>query len=90
MAVSTRLSDAIEVVALFERAAEAMLGSPQRVGSAVVVPARGRLLATGDLHDNPENFAKIIRLARLDDSEDHHVLLHEVIHGEVPVTGLSL
>ena len=85
-----RLTDAIEVVALFDRAAEAMLRSPHRAGSAVVLPARGRLLATGDLHDNPNNFAKIIRLARLAESEDHHVILHEVIHGEILVNGVDL
>ncbi len=90
MAVSIRLNDATEVCALFDRAAEAMLGSRHRVGSAVVLPARGRLLATGDLHDNPENFAKIIRLARLEESQDHHVILHEVIHGEILVNGVDL
>ncbi len=83
-------NDANETCALFDRAAEAMLGSRYRAGSAVVLPARGRLLATGDLHDNPDNFAKIIRLARLDDSEDHHVILHEVIHGELLVNGVDL
>jgi len=90
VSISIRLNDATEVCALFDRAAQAMLGSPHRVGSAVVLPGRGRLLATGDLHDNPENFAKIIRLARLEESEDHHVILHEVIHSEILVNGVDL
>ncbi len=54
------------------------------------LPARGILLATGDLHDNPEHFRKIVRLARLDESPDRHVVLHEIIHGDLLVNGVDL
>jgi hypothetical protein len=67
-----------------------MRGTPFRRGSAVRLPARGRLLATGDLHDNPFNLAKVMRVARLDASPDHHVVLHEMIHGDRLVNGLDL
>lgn len=90
MPVSIPLNDAATVCDLFDRAAEALLASPHRTGSAVNLPARGRLLATGDLHDNPDHFEKIVRLAGLETSRDHHVVLHEIIHGEILVNGVDL
>lgn len=36
------------------------------------------------------HLAKIIKLARLDQSPDHHVVLHEMIHGERLINGLDL
>src|SRR5687767_13520793 len=84
------LRDASAVISLFERAAESMRRSPVRSGSVIRLPARGRLLATGDLHDNPVHLQKIIRLAKLEGSPDHHVVLHEMIHGERLINGLDL
>ncbi len=77
-------------VELLGSAAEAMRRSPVRSGSAVRLPASGTLLVTGDLHDNPEHLRAIVRLARLDDSPDHHLVLHEIIHGERLVNGVDL
>lgn len=54
------------------------------------LPGRGRLLVTGDLHDNPMNLRTILGLARLDESPDHHVVLHEIIHSERLVNGVDL
>jgi hypothetical protein len=84
------LQDAAAVSELFDRAAVALRASPCRCGSTVRLPARGWLLATGDLHDNQEHLLKIIRLARLEASPDHHVVLHEIVHGEVLVNGVDL
>ena len=64
--------------------------SPYRTGSIVKLPATGRLLVTGDLHDNPEHLRKIIQLARLDASADRHVVLHEIIHSERLINGVDL
>jgi hypothetical protein len=74
--------DADEMIELFERAADTLLQSPLRRGSTVHLPPRGRLLATGDIHDFPGHLEAIVRLAELDASSDHHVMLHELIHGE--------
>lgn len=74
---------------LFAGAAEAMRSSPLRCGSRVELPSSGRLLATGDLHDNPMNLRKIVGLARLEDP-GHHVVLHEIIHGGSLVSGVDL
>jgi hypothetical protein len=84
------LQDAMSVSAVFDDAAGALRASPCRRGSRIVLPPRGRLLATGDLHDNQEHLRRIVHLARLDASPDHHVVLHELVHSDVLVNGLDL
>ncbi len=74
--------DADEMIQVFERAADLLAKSPLRRGSTIHLPARGKLLATGDVHDFPGHLEAIVRLADLDESPDHHVMLHELIHGE--------
>jgi hypothetical protein len=81
--------DAEHVAAVFEQAADAIKSSPYRRGSAVRLPRRGRLLVTGDLHDNPDHFRKIVHLSKLDESPDNHVVLHEIIHGEHLLNGMD-
>lgn len=83
------LRNASAVIDLFERAADVMSADPGRTGCAVRVPARGRLLATGDLHDNTEHLKKIVQFAKLDDSPDNHLVLHELIHGDQLVNGMD-
>lgn len=78
------------MIALFERAAETLRSQPCRMGSVDRIPAVGRLLVTGDLHDNPFHLQKITHLARLGASKDHHVVLHEMIHGEKLVNGADM
>lgn len=51
--------------------------------------ASARLLVTGDLHDNPAHLQKILALAKLDESPGHHVVFHEIIHGERLVNGVD-
>jgi hypothetical protein len=87
---TTDLRQPASVIDLFDRAAAAISESPVRDRSLIRLPARGRLLVTGDLHDNPSHLARIIRLARLNHSPDHHVVLHEMIHGERLINGVDL
>jgi hypothetical protein len=75
------------VIDLFQKAAHANLECPHRHGAADRMPKRGRLLMTGDLHDNGLNLMRILKLARLEDSPDNHVIIHEVIHGGHFVNG---
>ncbi|MDX1563839.1 MAG: metallophosphoesterase [Phycisphaeraceae bacterium] len=84
------LCNAAQVCKLFEEALEANRSTPGRKGSVVDLPDRGRLVVTGDLHDNRENFRKIVKLAELDRSADNHLVLHEVIHGPHMVNNLDL
>lgn len=74
--------DADEMIQVFERATDLLANSPLRRGSTMYLPSRGKLLATGDIHDFPGHLEAIVRLADLDESLDHHVMLHELIHGE--------
>ena len=82
-----RASDVIELL----RSAAATLGTHDgRSGAVDWIPVRGRLLATGDLHDNPMHFQKVVDLAQLGADPDHHVVLQELIHGERTMNGLDL
>ncbi|MEO1279085.1 MAG: hypothetical protein AAFV77_09030, partial [Planctomycetota bacterium] len=83
------LSSVDEVCHTLEAAAEAGLNAACRRGPIDWVEGPGRLIATGDIHDNPLHLSRIIEAAGLDDdpeqtpeSERSHVTLHELIHGE--------
>jgi len=84
-------NDPAAVIDVLDGAADAMCLAACRVKSIVRIPPAndGRLVATGDLHDNPFNLRKIIALAKLDASPNHHVVLHEMIHGERLINGMD-
>lgn len=80
--VDARSPDA--VVSLLSDAARANRAAACRKGSVDLIAPRGALIATGDLHDNPLHFARVLALARLGHSTaqaPRHLTLHEVIHG---------
>lgn len=61
--------------------AEANRGAACRQGSIDVISPPGRLIATGDLHDNPMHFAKLMELSGMDGNREvAHLTLHEIIH----------
>lgn len=65
--------------------AEANLNAPCRAGSIDHVTGPGTLLATGDLHDNPVHFQRVVEMAGFESDENAepaHLTLHELIHGE--------
>ncbi|GIW73655.1 MAG: hypothetical protein KatS3mg103_0177 [Phycisphaerales bacterium] len=77
-------------------AAQAGLSARCRRGSVDWIEAPGRLVATGDLHDNPLHLARVVQAAGLDGPpEEHqpqrcsHLTLHELIHGEHLVGGVD-
>lgn len=72
------------VVTLLAEAREANFDAACRRGSIDLVPPCGVLTATGDLHDNPIHFARVMQIAQVDRAtpdSPRHVTLHEVIHG---------
>jgi hypothetical protein len=75
---------------LLETAAEAMRASPLRDRCIVRLPRHGRLLATGDIHDNQLHLDAVVRAARLGRATDNHLVLHELIHGERLVSGMDM
>lgn len=84
--------DRAQVVALLDDATAANFNAPCRQGSIDLIKPDGILVATGDLHDNPLHFARVLAYARLDQATDdapRHVTLHEVIHGSSPVGGID-
>jgi hypothetical protein len=83
------MQDAGEVRATLLEAADILLSHEGRRGCIDLLPDHGRLLVTGDLHDNPFHLRKIIDLTRLDGSADHHVVLHELIHGDRLLNGMD-
>lgn len=82
--------DPVAVAALLGEAAEAMLDAPGRRGCVAAIAGRGRLLATGDLHDNPLHFRKVVEYSGIETDPEAHLVLHELIHGERLVNGVDL
>ncbi len=82
-------NSAAEVTGILRNAADALRSSPHRAGSVFRLPNSGRVLVTGDLHDNPDNLSKIVKLACLK-SPGNHLILHEIIHSEHLVNRVDL
>ena len=74
---------------MFRRGAEANRDAACRDGSIDRISPPGTLIATGDLHDNPLHFRRLLAAAGLDggDGERAHLTLHEIIHPEVLIAG---
>lgn len=87
------LTDPAVVRDAFERGAAANRAASCRHGSIDRISAPGRLIATGDLHDNPVHFARLVEIAGLTDDtpEDRraHLTLHEIIHPDTLVGGMD-
>lgn len=84
------LLDPQAVTDLLHKTAELNRSEPKRDGCVVRLPEQGKLLITGDLHDNAPNLQRVVKRARLDHSPDHHLVLHELIHGPSRVMGMDL
>ncbi|MCW5765650.1 MAG: hypothetical protein KIT68_06715 [Phycisphaeraceae bacterium] len=93
---SVDLRSADAVVAALVAGALANRTAPCRRGSIDVIDgaaAPSRLIATGDLHDNPVHLARAVELAGMGDPADAptaHLTLHEVIHSDRLVNGVDL
>lgn len=84
------LADPDVVVDLLRGTAERNRLHPNRNASRITLPNTGRLLVTGDLHDHTDHLRRVVKRARLDRSPDHHLVLHELIHGPSRVNGRDL
>lgn len=86
------LRNAAAVIAALQTGARANREASCRRGSIDHVAAPARLIATGDLHDNPLHLARLVRAAGLesDNPADHrHLTLHELIHSDRLVNGMD-
>jgi len=76
---SINFSNFEDVCAVLQTASSCLLEYKNRKGCVHHLPSSGQVLITGDLHDNPVHFSKIIQLAELD-IPTNHVVLQELIH----------
>lgn len=86
-------TDAETVCEVLRAGAHANRTANCRKGSIDIAHAPGRLIATGDLHDNPIHLAKLIAAAGMDDeaaTDPAHLVLHELIHGDKLVNGMDM
>lgn len=93
------LNSADDVARVFLAGARANLGSGCRRGSIDAVEGPGRLIATGDLHDNPLHLSRLVEAAGLGegvltrptraDAARSHLVLHEIIHSDRLVNGMD-
>lgn len=62
-----------------------------RDGSIDRIEAPGKLLATGDLHDNPIHFNALLKAAGMtaDTDKGAHLTLHELIHSDRLIDGMD-
>lgn len=85
------LQNASLVREIFLEGARANRSAPCRVASIDRIEAPGRLIATGDLHDNPLHLARLVRAAGLDPDEPSpspcHLVLHEIVHSDRLING---
>lgn len=82
---AVNLSDPDAVIECLSNATAAMRGAACRSGSVELIEPPGRLIATGDLHDNPDHFARLLELfeaGRPGDTGPTHLTLHEIIHSD--------
>ncbi|MCG3123263.1 MAG: hypothetical protein GIKADHBN_01673 [Phycisphaerales bacterium] len=92
------------VIDALDRGARANLSASCRTAAIDRITSPGRLIATGDLHDNPIHFARLIALAGMDEQGHEvtgsrppeaaapapcHLTLHELIHGDRLINGMD-
>ena len=86
------LANAEAVIDALRAGASANRSASCRVGSIDRIEAPGRLIATGDIHDNPLNFAAVVEAAGLGDQpapQPAHLTLHEIIHPPTLIGGMD-
>jgi hypothetical protein len=71
------------VIAAYDRAAEANRQTPGRQGSTVVLGTdlTDEIMVTGDIHGHRRNFNLIRQIAALDQYPRRHLVLQEICHG---------
>jgi hypothetical protein len=90
------LANAEAVIEALRAGASANRNAACRRGSIDRVEAPGKLIATGDIHDNPLNFATVVAAAGLTTGDEPpsgnpaHLTLHEIIHPPTLVGGMDI
>jgi hypothetical protein len=80
---SLAMPDPDRLLTTLRRAVSLFRATPGRVGRVVEPVNCAEVFVVGDLHGNLENFRKILRLADLARYPQRHLILQEVIHGDL-------
>ena len=78
-----------DTISAFERATQANREDRCRTGNLIHLDGPGEVIMTGDLHGNSRNFEKLVRFARLADNPRRHLVLHELLHGDIVDGGVQ-
>ena len=84
------LADPAVVAKLLRETAQANRDDPARHGSTAHVDPPGRLLMTGDLHDNTRSLQRVTKLAKLGKAKTNRLVLHEIVHGPSRLNDMDL
>lgn len=76
------VSDPQQALEILRAATAFIREDPNREGNLLKFGSAGQLVATGDMHGNRKNFAKLQRYCNLERSPARSVVLHELIHEE--------
>ncbi|HOQ06059.1 MAG TPA: metallophosphoesterase [Anaerohalosphaeraceae bacterium] len=70
-----------QTIQLYLKGAEANQSDPYRKGNLIVLPEKGRVIVSGDLHGHRRHFEKIVDYADLENHPETHVIFQEILHG---------
>lgn len=70
-----------DFINLLEAGIKANQADAYRRYNLVVLPDKGDIVITGDLHGHRRNFERIVTYSDLEKNPDRHLLLQEIIHG---------
>jgi hypothetical protein len=72
---------AADFINLLEAGIKANQADTYRRHNLIVLPDKGDIVITGDLHGHRRNFERIVAYSGLEKNPDRHLLLQEIIHG---------
>jgi hypothetical protein len=72
---------AADFIDLLEAGIKANQADSYRRHNLIVLPDKGDIVITGDLHGHRRNFERIVAYSVLEKNPDRHLLLQEIIHG---------
>jgi hypothetical protein len=78
------MKDGARAIEVLHEAARLNRVDPLLHGSLLAFPDYGQVVMTGDLHGHRRNFEKLQRFCDLERYAPRHVVLHEIIHEDVP------
>jgi len=78
------MNDPCRAAEIFLKAAKLNREDPLLRGTLLVFPDYGQVVMTGDIHGHRRNFEKLKRYCDLSHFGARHVVLHELIHEDVP------